>query len=95
MVSTSSGVRSSYQACCIRCKNLALNIRDCISLVRRGSSVVRAPLPNLGKFVIPHCLCLSDVTLTAVGPFYLVSIQEEVKYPVQGVNVQPGVDSTM
>ena len=32
----------------IRCKNLALYIRDCVSL------------------------CLSDETLTAVGPFYLV-----------------------
>ena len=28
----SFGVRSSDQACCIRCKNLALNIRDCVSV---------------------------------------------------------------
>ena len=41
----------SDQACYIRCKNLALNIRDCVSLVGRGGSVVRAPLQNLGKFV--------------------------------------------
>ena len=46
----------------IRCKNLALYIRDCESL------------------------CLSDETLTAVGPFYLVSMPGEVKYPTQGVN---------
>ena len=46
----------------IRCKNLALYIRDCVSL------------------------CLSDETLKAVGPFYLVSMPGEVKDPTQGVN---------
>ena len=46
------------QACdIIRCKNLALNIRDCLSL------------------------CLSEETLNAVGPFYLVSMPGEVKDP--------------
>ena len=45
------------------CKNLALNIRDCVSL------------------------CLSDETLKAVGPFYLVSMPGEVKDPTQGVKV--------
>ena len=40
-----------------RCKNLALNIRDCLSL------------------------CLSENTLKAVSPFYLVSIPGEVKDP--------------
>ena len=56
MVSTSAWhalVRSSDQACYIRCKNLALNISDCVSLVGHGSSVVGAPLRNLGKFVYP------------------------------------------
>ena len=47
----------------IRCKTLALYIRDCESLG------------------------LSDKTLKAVGPFYLVSMPGEVKYPTQGVNV--------
>ena len=32
-------------------------------------------------------LCLSDETLKAVGPFYLVSVPGEVKDPTQGVNV--------
>ena len=41
----------------IRCKNLALYIRDCVSL------------------------CVSDETLKAVGPFYLVSMPGEVKDP--------------
>ena len=30
-------------------------------------------------------LCLSDETLKAVGPFYLVSMPGEVKYPTHGV----------
>ena len=47
----------------VRCKNLALNIRDCVSL------------------------CLSEETLNAGGPFYLVSMPGEVKYPTQGVHV--------
>ena len=53
----SFGVLSSDQACYIRCKNLALNIRDCVSL------------------------CLSDETVNAVGPFYLVSMPREIKDP--------------
>ena len=32
-------------------------------------------------------LCLSDEELNAVGPFYLVSMSGEVKYPTQEVNV--------
>ena len=32
-------------------------------------------------------LCLSDETLKAVGPFYMVSMPGEVKDPTQGVNV--------
>ena len=52
-----------WDARIIRCKTLALYIRDCESL------------------------CLSDETLKSVGPFNLVSIPGEVKYPIQGVNV--------
>ena len=29
----------------------------------------------------PLCQCISEETLTAVGPFYVVSMPEEVKYP--------------
>ena len=32
-------------------------------------------------------LCLLKETLKAGGPFYLVSMPGEVKYPTQGVNV--------
>ena len=31
--------------------------------------------------------CLSDETLKAVCPFYLVSITGKVKYPTQGINL--------
>ena len=45
---------------CYLVKNLALNIRDCVSL------------------------CLSEETVKAVGPFYLVSMSGEVKDSTQG-----------
>ena len=35
----------------------------------------------------PLCQCLSEETLKAVGPFYLVSKLGEVKYSTQWVNV--------
>ena len=51
----SARVQSPWEARIIRCKNLALYIRD----------------------------CESDETVKAVGPFYLVSMPGEVKYPTQ------------
>ena len=36
---------------------------------------------------LSHLLCLSEETLKAGGPFYLVSMPGEVKDPTQGVNV--------
>ena len=42
---------------------------------------------------VSFCQCLSEETLKAIGPFYLVSMPGEVKYPTQGVNVKPVVDS--
>ena len=33
---------------------------------------------------MPHCPCLSEETLKAVGPFCLVSMPGEVKDPTQG-----------
>ena len=53
-------VQSPWEARIIRCKNLALYIRDCESF------------------------CLSDETVKAVGPFYLVSMPGEVKDPTHG-----------
>ena len=35
---------------------------------------------------ITLCQCLS-MEIKAVGPFYLVSVPGQVKYPTQGVNV--------
>ena len=64
-------------------------------LVGCGSSVVGVPLlKTWASSFNPHCQYLSDETLKAVIPFYLVSMPGEVKEPTQGVNVQPVVDST-
>ena len=40
-------------------------------------------------------LCLSEDTLKAVGPFYMVYIQGEVKVPTQGNGKNPVVDSEL
>ena len=39
------------------------------------------------NMALNRSLCFSDDTLKAVGPFYLVSMPGEVKYPTQGINV--------
>ena len=44
-------------------------------------------LETLAISFTPLCQCLSEETLKAVGPFYLVPMPGEVKYPTQGVNV--------
>ena len=51
-----------------------------------GWSLVRVLLlqlrfGTLASQFTPLCLCLSEETLKAVGPFYLVSMPEEVKNP--------------
>ena len=45
-----------------------------------ASSNATGATMNMGKFFTPHCVCLSTETSKAVGPFYLVSMPEEVKY---------------
>ena len=53
-----------------------------------GGSIPPTDVSILRQFCSPHiCLCLSEETLKAGGPFYLVSMPEEVKDPTQGVNV--------
>ena len=43
------------------------------------------PTSRRSKLRSPHiCLCLSEETLKAGGPFYLVSMPGEVKDPTQG-----------
>ena len=45
-------------------------------------------LKNLALYIRDcESLCLSDETVKAVGPFYLVSVPGEVKDHTQGVNV--------
>ena len=50
-----------------------------------GGSIPPTAISKLRQFRSPHiCLCLSEETLRAGGPFYLPG---EVKDPTQGVNV--------
>ena len=58
--------------------------------VNRGDGGLIPPtaISKLRQFRLPHiCLCLSEETLKADGPFYLVSMPGEVKDPTQRVNV--------
>ena len=55
---------------------------------RGWGSIPPTAVSKLKQFHSPHiCLCLSEETLKAGGPFYLVSMPGEVKDPTQGVNV--------
>ena len=56
--------------------------------VNRGGSIPPTASSKLRQFRSPHiCLCLSEETLKAGGPFCLVSMPGEVKDPTQGENV--------
>ena len=49
---------------------------------RDGGSIPPTAVSKLRRFCPPHiCLCLSEETLKARGPFYLVSMPGEVKDP--------------
>ena len=53
-----------------------------------GGSIPPTAVSKLRQFRSPHiCLCLSEETLKAGGPFYLMSIPGGVKAPTQRVNV--------
>ena len=53
-----------------------------------GGSIPPTAVSKLRQFRSPHiCVCLSENTLKAGGPFCLVSMLGEVKDPTQGVNV--------
>ena len=53
-----------------------------------GGSIPPTAVSKLRQFSSSHiCLCLSEETLKADGPFYLVSMPGEVKDPTQGINV--------
>ena len=53
-----------------------------------GGSIPPATISNLRQFHSPHiCLCLSEETLKAGIPFFLVFMVGEVKDPTQGINV--------
>ena len=52
-----------------------------------GGSIPPTAVSKLRQFLHPTFACLSEETLTAGGPFCLVSMPGEVKDPTQGVNV--------
>ena len=53
-----------------------------------GGSIPPTVVSKRRQFRLPHiCLCFSEETLKAGGPFYLVSMPGEVKDPTQWVNV--------
>ena len=53
-----------------------------------GGSTPSTVVSKLRQFRSPRiCLCLSEETLQAGGPFYMVSMPGEVNDPTQGVNV--------
>ena len=53
-----------------------------------GGSIPPTTVSKLRQFRSSHiCLCLSEDTLKAGGPFYLMSMPGEIKHPTQGVNV--------
>ena len=59
-----------------------------------GGSIPPTTVSTFRQFRSPDiCLCLSEVTLKAGGPFYLVFMPGEVKDPTQEVNVETVVDS--
>ena len=50
-----------------------------------GGSIPPTAVSKLRQFRSPHiCPCLSEETLKAGGPFYLVSMPGEVKDPTRG-----------
>ena len=50
-----------------------------------GGSIPLTTVSKLRQFCSPHvCLCLSEETLKAGGPFYLVSMPGEINDPTRG-----------
>ena len=64
-------------------RTLAYNAAGTGSIPGYEARIIRCKILTL---YIRDCesLCLSDETLKAVGPFYLVSMPGEVKYPTRG-----------
>ena len=53
-----------------------------------GGSIPPTAVSKFRQFRSPNiCLCLSEETLKAGGPFYLVSMPGDVKDHTRGVNV--------
>ena len=75
-----------------------MSCRDKSLVGSSGRTVERRTVKERGRWFNPtyrrfetkaisFCLCLSEETLKAGGPFYLVSMPGEVKDPTQEVNM--------
>ena len=87
---TSFAVRSFDRVCHIRCKNLALNIRDCRPIHLLWGVVAPwfetgVSLRNLRKPFTPklHTCVFRMRTMSAIFPYIWCPLPGEVKYPTQ------------
>ena len=61
-----------------------------------GDSIPPSAVSNLRQFRLPHiCLCLSEETLKAGGPFYLVYMPGEVKDPTPMISLHTKLTFTL
>ena len=68
--------------------HVAHQIYRTLILATKNTFAHRPNVQNLALYIRDcESLCLSDETVKAVGPFYMVSMPGEVKDPTQGVNV--------
>ena len=69
------------------CTIVLVNLSECTCravVIRYGGSIPAAAILILRQFCSPH---ITEETLKAGGPFYLVSMPGEVQDPTPGVNV--------
>ena len=67
---------------CIPCPSTDGKTSQTVCMSQSGKAAAATySLRNFGNSVYPACQCISGETLKAVGPFYMVSMPGEVKYP--------------
>ena len=88
MSTTGSVVSSCESDCLLGIESGERWSRGRATVNQETGSIPPTVVSKLRQFCSSHiCLCLSEETLKAGGPFYLVSMSGEVKDPTQGVNV--------
>ena len=89
-----------------RCYILPANVMLCVPITQCGArwldgmniglsserTVIRVCRFETSISFTPVCLCLSEETLNAVGPFYLVSMPREVNISHMEMETKPDVD---